>query len=70
MGIKCVAFNKFRPMLNLILNNRDHRKITVIDGYTAFNGGINLADEYINQGSRSDTGKILASVSMEKPSGA
>lgn len=51
-GIRCVAFNQFRPMLNLILNNRDHRKITVIDGHTAFNGGINLADEYINQGSR------------------
>ena len=51
-GIKCAAFNPFRPVLNIILNNRDHRKITVIDGHTAFNGGINLADEYINQKSR------------------
>ena len=51
-GIKCAAFNPFRPFLNIILNNRDHRKITVIDGHTAFNGGINLADEYINQRSR------------------
>ncbi|MCF0122025.1 MAG: cardiolipin synthase [Lachnospiraceae bacterium] len=51
-GIKCAAFNSFRPFLNIMLNNRDHRKITLIDGHTAFNGGINLADEYINQRSR------------------
>ena len=49
MGIKCAAFNQFRPVLNVILNNRDHRKIAVIDGHTAFTGGINLADEYINR---------------------
>jgi cardiolipin synthase A/B len=48
-GIKCMAFNKFRPILSLVMNNRDHRKILVIDGHTAFNGGINLADEYINE---------------------
>lgn len=51
-GIKCAAFNPIRPVLNLILNNRDHRKITVIDGHTAFTGGMNLADEYINQKER------------------
>lgn len=51
-GIKCAAFNPFRPLLNIILNNRDHRKITVIDGHTAFTGGVNLADEYINQKER------------------
>lgn len=51
-GIKCAAFNPVRPLLNIILNNRDHRKITVIDGHTAFTGGINLADEYINQKER------------------
>lgn len=51
-GIKCAAFNPVRPFLNIILNNRDHRKITVIDGHTAFTGGINLADEYINQKER------------------
>lgn len=51
-GIKCAAFNPFRPLLNVIQNNRDHRKITVIDGHTAFTGGINLADEYINQKER------------------
>lgn len=51
-GIKCAAFNTVRPLLNIVLNNRDHRKITVIDGHTAFTGGINLADEYINQKER------------------
>mgnify|MGYP001286335107 CR=1 FL=1 len=48
-GIKCEVFNRFRPILNIIQNNRDHRKICVIDGWTGFTGGINLADEYINQ---------------------
>ena len=47
-GIKCEVFNRFRPILNIIQNNRDHRKICVIDGWTGFTGGINLADEYIN----------------------
>lgn len=48
MGIKCSIFNPFIPVLTVRLNNRDHRKIAVIDGHTAFTGGINLADEYIN----------------------
>lgn len=47
-GIKCAAFNPFRPILSVILNNRDHRKIFVVDGKIAFTGGINIADEYIN----------------------
>lgn len=47
-GIKCCIFNPFVPSLSIRMNNRDHRKIVVIDGHTAFNGGINLADEYIN----------------------
>lgn len=47
-GIKCVAFNRLVPFLSLVLNNRDHRKIVVIDGKTAYTGGINLSDEYIN----------------------
>ena len=47
-GIRCYSFNRFIPILTLRLNNRDHRKITVIDGHTGFTGGINLADEYIN----------------------
>ncbi|WKY43750.1 cardiolipin synthase [Eubacteriaceae bacterium ES2] len=48
-GIKCIPFNPVMPFLNLAMNNRDHRKITVIDGNIAFSGGVNLADEYINQ---------------------
>ena len=48
-GIKCVPFNRINLVLNVILNHRDHRKIMVIDGKVAFSGGINLADEYINE---------------------
>ena len=47
-GIKCITFNRINPILGIIMNHRDHRKIMVIDGKTAFSGGINLADEYIN----------------------
>lgn len=48
-GIKCRVFNPFRPIVEALQNNRDHRKIAVIDGKVAFTGGINLADEYINE---------------------
>ena len=48
-GIKACSFNRFIPILTAKLNNRDHRKITIIDGKVAFTGGINLADEYINE---------------------
>lgn len=48
MGIKTLVFNRFKPLLEVHMNNRDHRKITVIDGKVGFIGGINLADEYIN----------------------
>ncbi len=48
LGIKCAVFNPFVPFLDVRLNNRDHRKICVIDGNVGFTGGINLADEYIN----------------------
>lgn len=48
LGIECVVFNPFKPVLTSVQNNRDHRKIAVIDGKVAFTGGINLADEYIN----------------------
>lgn len=47
-GIQCYDFAPVRPFLSTFQNNRDHRKIVVIDGKTAFTGGINLADEYIN----------------------
>jgi len=48
IGIHCRVFNPFLPGLNLFLNNRDHRKITVIDGKVGFTGGYNLANEYFN----------------------
>ena len=48
-GIKCIVFNKLSPLSGIIMNNRDHRKILVIDGKVAFSGGINIADEYINE---------------------
>ena len=47
-GIRCKMFSPIKPTLSTHQNNRDHRKICVIDGHTAFTGGINLADEYIN----------------------
>ena len=49
LGIKACSFNKFIPVLTAKLNNRDHRKITIIDGIVGITGGINLADEYINE---------------------
>lgn len=51
-GIKCKVFAPMTPFLSTHQNNRDHRKILVIDGHTAFTGGINLADEYINKKER------------------
>ncbi len=48
MGIKCKVFSQVRPFLSTSQNNRDHRKIVVIDGHTGYTGGFNLADEYIN----------------------
>ena len=51
-GIKCKMSNKIRPFVSTIQNNRDHRKICVIDGQTGYVGGVNLADEYINEKER------------------
>ncbi|MCQ4638463.1 cardiolipin synthase [Anaerovorax odorimutans] len=49
LGIQCKVFAPIRPFLSTHQNNRDHRKVLVIDGRTAFTGGVNLADEYINE---------------------
>ena len=49
MGIQARRFNPFIPVVSSRFNNRDHRKICVVDGHTGFTGGINLADEYINR---------------------
>lgn len=48
-GIQCKMSNAVKPFLSTTQNNRDHRKICVIDGKVGFTGGVNLADEYINR---------------------
>ena len=52
LGIKCKMFAPVTPFLSTHYNYRDHRKIVVIDGKVAFTGGVNLADEYINEKAR------------------
>ncbi len=49
LGIQCKMFAPVTPFVSTHYNYRDHRKILVIDGHTAFTGGVNLADEYINE---------------------
>ena len=62
-GIQCHAFNPALPLLNLFMNHRDHRKITVIDGKVGYTGGYNLSDEYFDlvqpYGKWKDTGLRL-----------
>ncbi len=48
-GVNLTAYNRIVPLFNVALNYRDHRKIIVIDGKTAYTGGSNLADEYVNE---------------------
>nr|MCR5303445.1 PLDc N-terminal domain-containing protein [Lachnospiraceae bacterium] len=48
LGIACRVFNPFVPWINIFLDNRDHRKITVIDGRIGFTGGYNMANEYFH----------------------
>ncbi len=48
-GIQCKMFSPIHPIFSTHYNNRDHRKITVIDGKVGFTGGINIGDEYINR---------------------
>lgn len=68
-GIKCIKFNKYRPLMNVVYNNRDHRKIAVIDGYIGYTGGVNIADEYCNYITRfghwKDTGIRLYGEAVE-----
>ncbi len=52
LGIKCKMFAPLTPFVSTHYNYRDHRKILVVDGHTAFTGGVNLADEYINRKDR------------------
>ena len=62
-GIQVKVFNPFLPVLSGRLNNRNHRKLMIIDGKVGFTGGINLADEYINRRERfghwKDSGLLL-----------
>ena len=51
-GIKVSVFNPIKPSMNIFMNNRNHQKIVVIDGRTAFTGGFNIGDEYINREKR------------------
>lgn len=48
-GIKMLPFNKMKPVVSMVYNNRDHRKMTIVDGYIGYSGGYNLADEYVNE---------------------
>lgn len=48
-GIQVQAFNPVKPFLAFVMNHRDHRKITVVDGRVGYTGGINIADEYTNE---------------------
>ena len=63
LGITCQVFSPVPPFVSTHYNYRDHRKIAVIDGHTAFTGGVNLADEYINEKPRfghwKDTGLMV-----------
>lgn len=69
-GIHCKMFAPIKPIFSPHYNNRDHRKILVIDGKVAFTGGINLADEYINEKQRfghwKDTGVIVRGDAVER----
>lgn len=69
-GIQCQMFSPIKPVFSPHYNNRDHRKIVVVDGRVAYTGGINLADEYINEKERfghwKDTGVRLQGEAVER----
>ena len=69
-GIQCRMFAPIRPVFSPHYNNRDHRKILVVDGKVAFTGGINLADEYINEKERfghwKDVGIMIRGDAVER----
>ena len=48
-NIHVVTFNPLRPRLIITMNNRDHRKLVIVDNKIGYTGGCNLADEYINE---------------------
>lgn len=69
IGIRCKMFSPIRPVLSTHYNNRDHRKILVIDGKVGFTGGVNIGDEYINRkekyGHWKDTAVMLKGDAVE-----
>ena len=69
LGIRCKPFTPITPFISTQYNYRDHRKILVIDGKVAFNGGVNLADEYINKierfGHWKDTAVMLKGAAVQ-----
>ncbi|MCH5337771.1 MAG: cardiolipin synthase [Acetatifactor sp.] len=69
-GIKCKMFSPVKILFSPHFNNRDHRKVLVVDGKVAFTGGINLADEYINEKERfghwKDVGIMLTGDAVER----
>ena len=71
-GFKCYKFNPLKPLLSVVMNNRDHRKIIVIDGIVGYTGGFNLADEYINKVQRfgywKDTGLRIEGMAVNNMS--
>ena len=70
LGFEVSVFNRMKPSLDAFLNYRDHRKILVVDGNVGFTGGINLADEYINEVERfghwKDTGVMIRGEAVTK----
>lgn len=68
-NIRCMTFNNVVPIFTVRMNNRDHRKIFVVDGRVAITGGINLADEYIGEKKRfgywKDTGVRITGPSVQ-----
>ncbi|MCL2019435.1 MAG: phospholipase D-like domain-containing protein [Oscillospiraceae bacterium] len=65
-GLECVIYNPVRRLISFRLNTRNHRKLAVIDGVTAFCGGLNLADNYINAKPDNNTGHWKDSAVMVK----
>ena len=69
-GIQCKMFSPVKPIFSPHFNNRDHRKVVVVDGKVAYTGGINLADEYINEkvrfGHWKDVGLKLTGDAVER----
>jgi len=78
-GIHLVAFNPVNPAKlrgnAWKINNRDHRKLLVVDGKIAFTGGINISEDYARSSlfrsrhptTRSDVGWRDTQIAVEGP---